>query len=626
MQRPRSLRERAGAGSTQWCGPVLRTLAAAGILGLAGSCGGGGRDPNAADPTLASSRQAQEAFRAIHARWLALPDERRHELEARFDEFIRSHRSDPKADVARVYRAWLLAERGLPERARAVLADVRPAAGAARDFGAVVEAKLLLRSGEPELALRLLEPLAGKLIDPDERSLHGEERVMAALAARRHQDAIAFMLEWVADGRADIATAIRQRIERYLTQVPTTPLEAAMHALERDEKRFGADSSRAKQREWLLKVVRERLVRTALERSDTELARRLLASDARDIRRGERGNALMLLAARGTVAPRVLGRQVGLVLSTRNTTLSRRSAEVVMGVTRALGLPGSAAEEGAVGLVTADDAANEITAALEQLAGEGATVLLAGLDEKDATQALKYGARVGIPVIVLTRVGDAALGNAGFEVASDPVAEREVLMSALTARQVEPIVTVGPGGVRCESDAAAGSSRFPVLEWKRQRVHGLVLLGDEACAREVLRETRTAGLDVTVALGLEAGVLSSETLRVRGVIAARAGSLPLVPAASPPASLRAHVAAAGRPPSWYTALGHDAALLGRVAVQELPSLETDAPDAVAAHHRKVLDRLKRVEAPLWTSDTKGFSGGNRLRRKLGVLDVEAGKP
>ncbi len=73
---------------------------------------------------------------------------------------------------------------------------------------------------------------------------------------------------------------------------------------------------------------------------------------------------------------------------------------------------------------------------------------------------------------------------------------------------------------------------------------------------------------------------------------------------------------AGRePPSWWMALGHDAARLARDAVEGLAELTTEE-GAVRRSHELVSRELLSASAALWTSDATGFTGGRRLPRDI----------
>jgi hypothetical protein len=397
-------------------------------------------------------------------------------------------------------------------------------------------------------------------------------------------------------------------------QLDSAALERALEKLLRDEEKYGEDSPRARVREWTKKAIVDRLVRDALDHDDARLARRLVDSGVRSAKRGELAPALARLAARGEVRPRVQGRQVGFVLSTKTAASSQRSAEVVVGMSRALGLPERAREPSAVRLVTADDAGatGDLETALSQLAGDGASVLVAGTDVESARAASRYAEQARIPTIVLAAFDRASAQRFTFVLAPPLAADQKALEAAAATQGATPVVVVGPGGVPCDSPTkTAGFSRFPVQEWKRDAVGMLLFMGDAACTRNVLRDTRSVGLNPLLGLGFESSTLFSE-LSGRSVIAATGGKhLTAGDASAAPDAWSQML-------SWFGALGHDAALLSARAVADLPLERVDERDAVRQLHQLARDRLLRAEAALLTTEARGFSGQHAIPRSISL--------
>src|SRR5690606_6297586 len=124
----------------------------------------------------------------------------RAELSAKLVNFLERHGGDPRARLVRLYLAWILIDRGDLEAAGALVKQTRGGpAGSAHDFADVARARILVREGKPELALALLDPLEGKIVDAEERVLYGEQRVIAALASQRHTEAVSYALQWLAE-------------------------------------------------------------------------------------------------------------------------------------------------------------------------------------------------------------------------------------------------------------------------------------------------------------------------------------------------------------------------------------------------------------------------------------------
>jgi hypothetical protein len=70
---------------------------------------------------------------------------------------------------------------------------------------------------------------------------------------------------------------------------------------------------------------------------------------------------------------------------------------------------------------------------------------------------------------------------------------------------------------------------------------------------------------------------------------------------------------------WYEALGHDAALLAKGALEGFPDGRVDEERAVHELHARAQRALARVQVPLWTSEARGFSQGQALSRTLTIV-------
>lgn len=597
--------------------PEFFTLAAL----AATACGGASTGGHAPEASVAASAAAQHEFREIHRRWTASRPSERGRLEPLLRAFVERHPDDGRARVARVYLAFLYVQRGRVHEARALVKQVRSGpSGATRDFAAVVEAAILLREGKADQALSVLLPLEGKIIDPDERFLFGEQRVTAALGARRPASALRAMRDWLAETAPEERDAVRGRVLELIRQVAPEPLFRTFTELASEKGAVNANPDRERARDFMLPLMAERLTDVAIERSDGQLARDLLDTGLPWFRRGKRGQELALIAASGSVLPRIVGRSLGLVLSVGTLDQRRRSAEVVAGVARALGLPASAADGEAVQLFTSEDdgSAHGVPRALAELAGEGAAILIAGVDPTTAAAAAKYSANTGIPVLLLAH----APGGGGQErvVGETPEREAEALGAGARALTLDRPVEVGSRGVACDVEpSAAGQPRFPVQTWKRDRIDGVLVSGNAACARDVARESQETGRRVTLGLGLEAGELFDQLEPAQPRFAVSAGAFPHRKGTPAPESLERLVARSGHAPSWFTTLGHDAALLAKVALAELPLSRVDDARAVTDLHRRAADGLGRASADLWSSDQRGFAGKRVLPRTLGTV-------
>lgn len=600
---------------------------------VAVACAANGNGERAPQANVAETLAAQRAFRSIHRAWTsALPEARGH-LEPRLRDFLSRYPLDRRVRTVRIYLAWLLTQRGRVAEARALVALSRKGAvGTARDFAAVAEAAILLREGKPDQALSVLTPLEGKIVDADERFMFGEQQVLAALAARRHTVAVQHMLEWLWQSAPEDRDAVQGRVHELTQGLAPEPLERSLSDLARESESTASNPDAVAARDWLLDVIADRLARHALERADGELARRLLDSGVTSFHRGARGAALARIAAEGSILPQVAGRSVGLVLSVGSAEQRRRSAQVAAGMATALGLPESASNAESVQLVTGDEdgGAGSMQRALSALAGEGAAILVAGVDGPSAARAAEYSEEADIPLILLTSSKVAADGFA-FALGADEDAQVSALESGLRSAGATTLARVGAGGVPCDvAPKLAGLPRFPVDEWKRNKVDGVLVLAGPLCARDVAREAAGSGRRVWLGLGLESAELLSASEVGSSRIAAAAGAFPYRASSPSPEDLKRFVARTGRPPSWYAAMGHDAAVLAQAAFKSFALERVDDARVVSQLHRQAQRELASVQVDLWTTDARGFGGARVLPRTIttaaAAATVKKGKP
>jgi hypothetical protein len=584
-------------------------------------CSSESRAPVVPVPTLSSSPAAQAAYRRIESRWTDLPPDRKKELLPDLRDFLTRFAVDDRARMVRLYFALLSLDEGRFGTAHSLARQVQAGPpGAAKDFADVVEAAALRREGKLTDALALLEPLRGKIADPEQLGIYSEQFVRALVSAHAFEHAISAMVDWAEQTPQVEREQVVASIDGLIKEMPTAAIEAGLATLADEDHGdvAGPRSTRSEARRWLITTARARLVRMALTNHDPELARRLLDSTPVRIGRDESREALVALAATGLGSARVAGRSVGIVLDVTDDTARRRSAEVVEGVTRALGLPASASDKGAVQLVTRD--ANERTdvdRALRGLSGDGASILVAGVTEQAALAASAFAERSQVPVIVVSSPGNAGAAlRFTFVVGSAAAAESSAIDAGLAVLHTQSVARVGPGGAPCDASPAAGQTHFPVQDWKREGVDALVLGGDGECARDAVMDANQAGLSPLLVLGLESAEVEDYIPGRKLLVSA--GRFPF--GASPLTDdERAYVDRWGSPPSWYEALGHDAATLAAAVLADFPLDRVDDKGAVVGLHWRAQGRLLHAEVPLWTTASRGFGGANVLPRSFKVV-------
>jgi hypothetical protein len=434
------------------------------------------------------------------------------------------------------------------------------------------------------------------------------------------------MLDWAEQTPAIEREQVVGTIDSLIRGMPTSAIEAGLATLieEDAEAPSGSHSTRAEARRWLITTARARLVRTALANRDPELARRLVESTPVRFGRDESRESLVALAATGLGSARVAGRSVGLVLDVSDDVARRRSAEVIEGVTRALGLPAAALDPRSVHLVTHDATSEgEVEGALRSLAGDGASVLVAGVTEKAASIASLFAERAQVPVMVVSRPPGGASGlRFTFIVGAAPSEEASAVYAALAAAHATSVFRVGPGGAPCESTFVAGATRFPVDVWKRAAVDALVLAGDAECARDAAAEVAQRGLAPLFVLGLESAD-AAELIAGKKLLVS-AGRFPFG-AAPMTKDEQAYVERWGEAPSWFEALGHDAASLATCVLADFPLDRVDDKGAVVGLHWRARGKLLNTEAALWTTSARGFAGANVLARRIATVPPGDGR-
>src|SRR5581483_2263766 len=240
----------------------------------ASACSSEARAPVVRVPTLASTPAAQAAYRLIETRWQDLPPERKKELLPELRDFLTRYPVDDRARMVRLYFALLALDEGRLGTAHSLAHAVQEGPpGAAKDFADVVEAAAQLREGKLPSALALLEPLRGKIADPEQLGIYSEQFVRALVAAHAYEHAISAMVDWAEETPQSAREQVVAKIDGLIKDMPQAAVEAGLAALSDEERRdsFGVRSTRGDARRWLMTAALSRLVRIALANRDPEL-------------------------------------------------------------------------------------------------------------------------------------------------------------------------------------------------------------------------------------------------------------------------------------------------------------------------------------------------------------------
>jgi hypothetical protein len=593
----------------------LLVLATSAGLALSAGCHGSRSEVGRPEASLSASADAQASFRKLRAAWFSGSTNERRKLEADLRWFLARFPGEESSDMVRVLLAFDCVSRGALQEARVLIAQVRVPVGAVHDFARVAEAYALIRESKPDAAWSVLEPLAGKIIDGDERLLFGELRLRSAASARRYNDAVRAAAELLAETSSDGRAALEALIREQFQPARKADLVESLASLEHSAPE---ESQNAQAREWLRKLLRERLVAIAVREKDAALARSLLDTAPAALRASATGSALIGIAGGVQSRPLISGRAIGVALSLGDADLRRRSAMLAAGLSRGLRSPSESSGAGVVQLITQDDGGNRgaIVDALRALAAEGAAILVAGLDGQSADIAARFAEENAIPVLLVeppeTLVGPF---SSSFVLGESSNREQAVIDAELSRRGLSLLARVGRIGEACDTLAEnAGGPRFSVQKWHRDRVSAVLVLGSAACASDVVRDLRgVPAFSPTLALGLEAAqfVYASDAPRARFAVGAG-----LFPSAIRPDSESNPALPAL---DWYEALGHDAAVLAKGALEGFPSGRVDEERAVHELHARAQRGLVSVRVPLWTSEARGFSKGQTLSRALTIV-------
>lgn len=618
-------------------------LRAALALGVVVACGRAAREPRPV-ASLSSSPEAAAAFAPIRQRW----QERKIDRVA-INSFLHRYPGDPAAPLAKAYLAFGLIEDGHLMQADGVLAsiaDLPP--GATQDLATIARARSLRLHGAPQSALDGLRPLVGKIVDDADREVFLEELSLAALAAHDDYEALAYVDAWLRGVGEDDRERVRAKIAQLLDALPRTVLEQTYRTM----RARGVASGYSVDTQ---KLVAARLARIAVETNDAALARWLLDVSGTTAAKtgGDAGLELGELAESRRGLQVVTGRTVGLLLPTRNRELRDEAADVVRGVSWALDLPRRGGPDLGLRLVTRSDGADEATsrAALDELAGEGASVILAGFDHPSADRASAWSESTGVPVLLLADPTTAHMPKKSAFLIGERVERQAAMLADALARRGQKSAALvvdmaedesaartaeGRGGlsllpaVRCDTPLAeAGKTRFPVESWLASGVGAWFIAGPSSCARDVLRDVRRVEprhgarkTERVFALTLEAGLPPGDVPKGASVLSASAGVVPVLADKAADVrdeDVRAFMDQLGVKPSWWTAIGRDGGALARAALAPMPDDTTSDPKAVVQRRAIVQAGLLAARVRLWTTDDRGFDEGRVLPRTLRLV-------
>lgn len=526
---------------------------------------------------LSQDQRVQRELRDLRGRYFALPRDLRRQLTPDLEGLIARYPSDPATAWARCYLALNYIDGRKVEKGRQLAQGVHGSAkGRLRDLAAVALASALTSLGSPGKALVLLAPLSGKVIEAEERQLFYEEVTRAAVAAKSYQEALQAAYEWVTRGSLSMPEWSQVQVQTLVQAVPTPELQGALSRLKQSLVGGRLESSEAKARAWFLKTLRQTLMRRAIETKDHALSRWILSATTARERTSEATTELSRLATTGEPSKvRVIGRRLGLILSSRTRHTRDRSASVLAGILGTLDLSSEATASIQLKTESEDGSEGGILRALEGLVSEGVALVIAGIDVESAHLVAAYAESQKLPVLLLEATASAPVSEFVFRLG--------VESKAASAKLNEAIATVVPGALPA-----------------------VFLLGDAAHTEGLLPGLLGQKPRPRLLLGLESAELL-EQLQGFSRVALSAGKFP---------------GSVGQAP-WFQVLGRDAALLSAQALLAVPPA-TSVEDRKQASRLHALagKALAQVEAELWSTETRGFGGSRDIPRTLTLLHRE----
>ncbi len=619
--------------------------------------------------SLPSSPESAAAFEAVREAWRnpdrIAPDALRRMIE----RFLIDYPTDGLVPVASVSLALVAMGLGDFAHADAELARTEGLPpGRAHDLWTTARARELRLRGDAEGALALLGPLVGKNVDPLGRLIFEEELTLAALATGRDYEAISYMDAWLRASAEEDRAHVLARVSEIVEHLNVDVLVGSLGVMrsQRASLGYGIDIER---------ILSDRLVREATASGNAELALMLLDPDAAGIPiTGDAGLALGQVATSRRGLNVVAGRTIGLLLPT-TSSLRDESADVLRGVTWALGLPAGVrslppsreppdeprgpgveacgAPEAApdsseplasenVHLVTRNDTgdAESTEIGLDELAGEGAAIVIAGLDGASAGRASRWAESHHVPIILLAQAERVENGSFVFSLGAPRSEVVRALVRAapgLATGSIAPVIdtsevegspgNLGATGLRlappaaCDAPAGQGDEpRFPLRQWELGAIHDWLVSGAARCASDLAVELGAAREHGTIALTLEAARLLPHIAGLR-IVTAQAGVVPACAGDDPRAAELRRFSEALGPLSWWAALGRDAATLARTAVLELPPDLAGASQAVTERRAQARDRLVAARARLWSTEAAGWGDARTIKRTVCGLDT-----
>jgi len=493
--------------------------------------------------------------------------------------------------------------------------------GNTRDLATIVTAATLARTKQPEAALTLIGPLIGKILDPFAQDLLHETAVSAAIQAQRWYQAVIYMNEWIHTANPADKQSVTTRIEQALQQFPQHALESALLSM-------GTEQANEIWERKLREAIARRAMNIAMERSDQALARSVLDS-SRGVITDERLSSLAQLALLGGRTPRIIGARVGWLTSSSDSITTSRSAQSIAGAleiftpNRSTNPTASTTSQNLPLIIARDSTKENQTAPLDDLAYHGVSIIVGGHDTKSATELSNYAESHSIPVILLVAPEQPPNPHKFSFIIGEPDTDcanpTPSPPDSQAASQVDPTSSIricqtptdnAPNTAHCDKNKhRPGHPTFPLAQWKSSAIFAIAIDAPQWCADQFLSESHAANFTPSIFLGLEAR--DARPNRTDHINIPTCGLLE-----SNHPTIQKWRNTFGTNPSWFQALGRDAALLAHNAIAEQLNNTATTTEEVARTRSQAKSRLSQTQAVLWTTDAQGFQGNQQINRQI----------
>lgn len=575
------------------------------------------KESNAVTPAAALGQitQAQQQFRQLEQTWLEGSDLDRKALEPRLRAFVSAYPQDPEIRPALVWLGWLkLHAKQLDEAlalAHQATEDNQP--GATADAAQVLRAAIHTRSGHPERALPLLEPLSGLVVDPYERDTWAREIIEATVSLHRDDDALKWATVWRLECSEDRRPTVEREIKLILGRVSQAALERLWTQLQLAQQLPTTMLARRQGRAWMRSAVVERLARHAIHHDNSALAQRLLNDASLSLQRNVTLKRLARIAASAETERQVLGRKIGIILDLENAQDRRRSSDMVTGILQTLD---SMPETERVQLITREASRRDADAyedAALDLHNEGAAFVIGGFEPSTASQLAAQGLARSIAVVALSAIAENQRSPSTFWVNTNDADALDIWQRAVLAHDQRGL-QVSDADPVCAPDAPS-----PFDAWRARDVRHVYLDCGSACADRLGYYAADAKYVPEMWLGPKAAasVDAWQSAQLGGLITF--APLGTVDIHSGP--LETWYQRFSRRPHYYEVLGHDITVLLIAAMRDLAD-----PAVVALPRPQVVQHLAssllNARAPLWSSANDGFAPDGSLQLHFVSRDPE----